>query len=112
VVNYLQISIKKQQQKACKLHCCGVGSSVVDCCVTKFFSSQVLEIYLNVVDPKLFVTDPDSTFQKISDPTFKKFRIRFRIRTKILVLFLHNYRMIVKDFGTFQRQLYLNLIGI
>jgi hypothetical protein len=41
----------------------------------------------SVVDPKLFVTEPDPTFQRVSDPTFqrvpdpdptfKKLRIRF-----------------------------------
>jgi hypothetical protein len=27
----------------------------------------------SVVDPKLFVTDPDPTSQRVPDPTFKKF---------------------------------------
>jgi hypothetical protein len=35
---------------------------------------------ISVVDPKFFVQDP--TFQKVSDtdPTFKKLRVRFRVR--------------------------------
>jgi hypothetical protein len=39
-------------------------------------------IQFNVVDPKLFITDPVPTSQLVSGPypTFKKFRIRFRIR--------------------------------
>jgi Glycogen debranching enzyme, glucanotransferase domain len=36
----------------------------------------------SVVDPKLFITDPDPTVQLVPDldSTFKKFRIRFRIQ--------------------------------
>jgi hypothetical protein len=44
--------------------------------------SEKITFILSVMDPKLFITDPDTTFQLISDPdqTFKKFRIRFRTR--------------------------------
>jgi hypothetical protein len=38
------------------------------------------------VDPKLFVTDPDTTFQRVPDPTFKRLRIRFRIRPEFFTL--------------------------
>jgi hypothetical protein len=53
----------------------------------KFLGNRITTRYLiSVLDPKIFVTDPDldpdPTFQIVSDPdvTFKMLRIRFRAR--------------------------------
>jgi hypothetical protein len=40
---------------------------------------QFAMIFISVVDPKLFMTDPDPTFQGVPDPdpTFKKFLMKY-----------------------------------
>jgi hypothetical protein len=47
-----------------------------------FLSEFGSETVTSVVDPKLFITDPDPTFQRVPDldpdPTCKKFRLRNR----------------------------------
>jgi hypothetical protein len=51
----------------------------------------------SIVDQKLFVTDPDPTFQRVPDPTFKKLRI-----LPNYLLFLQNYdcKVFKKNFKT------------
>jgi hypothetical protein len=50
--------------------------------IPDFPPTYILEFVLpnSVMDPKLFVTDPNPTFQRVPDPTSKKLRARFRIR--------------------------------
>jgi hypothetical protein len=78
-----------------------------------FSAIKIVQNHMNkivstsVVDPKLFVTDPDPTFQRVTDPdpTFKKvpdpvsdptLNIYFFSRIIILSILKHNYEEYLK----------------